>query len=94
MFAIAATVAQVILGTGVLVMMLSANPSVALWVSTTVAHVVAGTLTLVATAMFQPRCGHSYGGGTGAARCCGENSAPDGRGWTREFMDVSGFGAS
>lgn len=51
-FAIAATVTQVILGTGVLVMMLSANPSVALWVSTTVAHVVAGTLTLVATAMF------------------------------------------
>jgi hypothetical protein len=51
-FAIAATVTQVMLGTGVFVLMATSNPTVTLWVSTTAAHIVFGTLTVVATAMF------------------------------------------
>jgi len=42
----------VMLGTGVFVLMVTSNPTVTLWVSTTTAHIVFGTLTVVATAMF------------------------------------------
>lgn len=50
--AIAATVTQVMLGTGVFALMVAGNPTVTLWVSTTTAHIVFGTLTVVATAVF------------------------------------------
>lgn len=49
--AIAATVTQVTLGTGVFALMVAGNPTVTQWVSTTVAHIVFGTLTVVATAV-------------------------------------------
>ena len=52
MSAIAATITQVTLGTAVFVLMVTGNPTVTQWVSTTVAHIVVGTLTLVATAIF------------------------------------------
>ena len=50
--AIAATVTQVTLGIGVFVLMVTGNPTVTQWASTTSAHVVFGTLTVVATAAF------------------------------------------
>ena len=50
--AIAATVTQVTLGTGVFVLMVTGNPTVTQWVSTTVAHIVFATLTVVTTAVF------------------------------------------
>jgi hypothetical protein len=50
--AIAATVTQVTLGICVFVLMVTGNPTVTEWVSTTVAHIVFGTLTVVATAIF------------------------------------------
>ena len=40
------------LGTGVFVLMVTGNPTVTLWVSTTVAHIVVGALTVVATGVF------------------------------------------
>jgi hypothetical protein len=50
--AIAATVTQVLLGTGVFVLMVTGNPTVTLWVSATATHIAFGTLTVVASAIF------------------------------------------